>query len=171
MERKLHSFKIFLGLLLWVAIQTGGQAQSFLAAGTSVAAKTTRMSVGEGIAANNQQVLLDLVTKAGLMPLLTNGEAYTFFAPSPAAMAKYQGEAPETVKVFLSKHIVKGTLTAADLKDGADIRTIDSSKLRICKKKGTVMVDGVRLQTTDQVFANGVMHQLGGAFQPLASSF
>ncbi len=170
MERKLHSIKILLLLFLWVAIQTSGQAQAFLATGTSASAKTARMSVGEGLAANNQQELLELVTKAGLMPLLSNGEAYTFFAPSPQALAKYQSEAPETLRSFLSKHIVKGAYTAADLRDGADVQTINGGKLRICKKKGAVIVDGVRLQATDQVFANGVMHQLKGAFQPAATA-
>ncbi|MGV3538870.1 MAG: fasciclin domain-containing protein [Rufibacter sp.] len=170
MERKLHYVKVSLVLSLCLVFQIQTYAQSFLAAGTSASTKAARMSVGEGLAAHNQQELLELVTKAGLMPLLSNGEAYTFFTPSAEALAKYQGEAPETIKAFLSKHIVKGALTTADLKDGSDIRTIDGSKLRICRKKGAVIVDGVRLQTTDQVFSNGVMHQLKGAFQPSSAT-
>lgn len=169
MNRKLHSIKIVLLLFLWMAISSSGQAQAFLAAGAVVSAKTARMSIGEGIAANNQEVLLDLITKAGLMPLLSNGGAYTFFAPSEEALMKYQGDTPEKLRTLFSKHIVASILTTAALKDGSDLKTIDGTTLRICRKKGAIILDGVRLEESDQLFANGIVHQLKGAFQPATS--
>ncbi|WP_192822560.1 fasciclin domain-containing protein [Rufibacter sp. LB8] len=168
--RKFNYIKIIVALavMLWLPFMM--QAQSFLAAGAATTSKTARMSMGEGLAANNQQLLLDLVTKAGLMPLLSSGDTYTFFVPSAQALTAYQDAAPDKLRSFFSKHIIAGALTTADLRDGSDLKTIDGSKLRICKKKGATIVAGVRLQQEDQLFANGVIHQLKGAFQLTATT-
>ncbi|WP_205504301.1 fasciclin domain-containing protein [Rufibacter psychrotolerans] len=127
--------------------------------------KVARLSLAEGIA-QKDRLLLDLVTKAGLMPVLSSGEELTFFAPSAQALALHQNDSPDQLRSFLEQHIVKGTFTKEALRDGADLKTLSGTNLRICKKKGAVLVSGVRLKETDQLYANGVWHRLNGAFQP-----
>ncbi|WP_190300308.1 fasciclin domain-containing protein [Rufibacter hautae] len=127
--------------------------------------KVNRTSLGEGIA-QKDPVLLDMVTKAGLMPMLTNSGEYTFFAPSSQALGQHQNDSPEQLRSFLEQHIVKGTLTTEDLRDGADIKSMGGNSLRVCRKKGTLMVSGLRLMKSDQLYMNGVWHQLSGAIPP-----
>ncbi|RNI32312.1 fasciclin domain-containing protein [Rufibacter immobilis] len=169
MKRLFDYPKIFLALVLWLGLQaTKTEAQTFMA---EVAATTevARMSLGEGIA-QKDQLLLDLITKAGLMPVLSSNEEHTLFAPSMQVLQQHAADTPEQLRAFLEQHIVKGHLTAEDLRDGHDLKALSGNNLRICRKKGAVIVSGVRLKETDQLYANGVWHRLNGAFQPAVTS-
>ncbi|WP_207433716.1 fasciclin domain-containing protein [Sabulibacter ruber] len=156
--------KVGIVLCFCLALQFRGEAQAFMAE-VAATSKVARMSMAEGIA-QKDRLLLDLVTKAGLMPVLSNGEEHTLFAPSEQALMLHQGDSPDQLRAFLEQHIVKGALTKDALRDGANLKTLSGNSLRICRKKGTVMVSGVRLEETDQLYANGVWHRLNGAFQP-----
>ncbi|GGK73161.1 hypothetical protein GCM10011405_21600 [Rufibacter glacialis] len=150
-------------------LQARSEGQSLMGK-VAASAKVSSLSLGEGIAQQNP-LLLELVTRAGLMPVLSNGEAYTFFAPAESTLAQHQQDSPEQLKAFLEQHIVKGSLTTQDLRDGADLTSLRGSSLRICRKKGDILVSGVRLTQPDQLFSNGVWHQMNGAFQPSKTSF
>ncbi|ALI98993.1 hypothetical protein DC20_08420 [Rufibacter tibetensis] len=154
-------------MCLWGQLRTDAQS---LTAKLAATASITNQSLGEGIAQKNQ-LLLDMVTKAGLMPILSNGEEYTLFAPSASALTHHQNDSPDQLKTYLEQHIVKGSLTTEDLKDGADLKTINGNSLRICRKKGELLVSGVKLAKSDQRYLNGVWHQLNGSFQASKSTF
>ncbi|RNI26982.1 fasciclin domain-containing protein [Rufibacter latericius] len=164
----LNFTKICLVFCLCFGLLANGWAQSMVAKVAS-ATKVTNMSLAEGIA-QKDRTLLDLVTKAGLMPVLSGAGEYTFFAPSSATIAQHQNDSPDQLKTFLEQHIVQGTLTSDDLRDGADLKTLNGNNLRICRKKGNLMVSGVRLLTTDQQYMNGVWHQLNGTIQSSTSN-
>ncbi|WP_210489818.1 fasciclin domain-containing protein [Rufibacter aurantiacus] len=164
----LNFTKICLVFCICLGLQANGEAQSLVAKVAAVS-KVNQTSLGEGIA-QKDPVLLDLVTKAGLMPMLTNGGEYTFFAPSGQALTQHQNDSPEQLRSFLEQHIVKGTLTTEDLRDGADIKSMGGNNLRVCRKKGNVMVSGLRLVKSDQLYMNGVWHQLSGAIQSSSST-
>ncbi|WP_181304818.1 fasciclin domain-containing protein [Rufibacter sp. XAAS-G3-1] len=168
MKAGLNDTKLWLVLCFCLCIQASGKAQS-LTAQVAATSRIAQVSLGEGIA-QKDQLLLDLVTKAGLMPVLSNGEEHTFFAPSAKALAQHKSDSPEQLRAFLEQHIVKGNFTTHDLRDGADIKAISGNNLRICRKKGSLLVSGVRLLKSDQLFMNGVWHQLNGAIPSNASS-
>ncbi|MFC6996570.1 fasciclin domain-containing protein [Rufibacter roseus] len=138
-------------------------SQSFLAA-TAASAKVATISLGEGLTNTESPLLLELVTKAGLMPVLTGSEAYTFFAPSEQTLQQYKEARPEVLKQLLSQHIVKGTLTTSDLKDGSELTSINGSTIKVYRKKGAVIVNGMRVKEGDKLYTNGVWHQLNGCF-------
>jgi uncharacterized surface protein with fasciclin (FAS1) repeats len=154
--------KYFAGLCLFLMLHTEGLGQAFMA---DVVSKTKvfRVQLVEGLAKKDPH-LLDLVTKAGLLPMLSGEKEYTIFAPSPQALVQHNQDTPDNLKAFLSRHIVQGTLTTQDLADGADIKTISGESLRICRKKGVLLINGVRLTETDKLYANGVWHRLNGSF-------
>ncbi|MBC3539507.1 fasciclin domain-containing protein [Rufibacter sediminis] len=165
----LNFTKIGMVLCLGVLLQVTGQAQS-LEAKVASTSKVANLSMGEGIA-QKDRLLLDLVTKAGLMPVLSNGEEHTFFVPSAQALTQHQNDSPDQLRAFLEQHMVKGSLTTEDLRDGADIKTLNGNTLRVCRKKGALLVSGVRLLQSDQLYLNGVWHQLNGAVQTSTNTF
>lgn len=161
MKIKCNYSKICLVLLLCLSVQVSSKGQAFMA--RSVApAKAEKVSIAEGLTGTEHQLLLQLVTKAGLMPLLSGADTYTFFAPSGAALQPYHNAKPEELRNLLSQHIVKGSLSADELKDGSTLKTINGSTIRVYRKKGTIHINGKRLHETDQLYANGVWHQLNG---------
>lgn len=168
MRRELRILQIsLLGAVLWCT-QQGAQAQ--VLASTAATSKVARMSMAEGIAANNR-ALLDLITKAGLVPVLSSSEAYTFLAPPPEAIPKLQQKSPEELKELFLDHILVGTVTSADFKDGTDVKTLGGGTLRVFRKKNSIWIDGLELKEADQLFVNGVLHQLSGIMQPKRSAF
>jgi uncharacterized surface protein with fasciclin (FAS1) repeats len=164
MKKNFTYLKMSLWVLLLTALPVAAQAQIAMT-GAAATAKVAQMTLAEGLT-HQHTLLLELVTKAGLMPLLSHNEPYTFFAPSEAALAPYKNASPDELREFLGQHLVASSLTSEDLKDGTDIKNINGNNLRIYRKKDAILVDGVRLQETDQMFTNGVWHQLNGAFQP-----
>lgn len=163
MEENYKNFKVLLALCLSLMVYSTSVGQTFLAA-SAATARVANMSLGEGLASTERQMLLNLVTKSGLMPVLSGSEAYTFFAPSEQSLQQYQDAKPEELRQLLSQHIVKGSLTSADLKDGSTIKSINGNTIRVYRKKGAVIVNGMRVKEADQMFANGVWHQLNGCF-------
>ncbi|AKQ47053.1 hypothetical protein TH63_17665 [Rufibacter radiotolerans] len=164
MKKNFTYLKICLLLLVCTAVPIGTQAQVTVT-GAAATAKMAHMTLAEGIT-HKQTLLLELVTKAGLMPLLSHSDPYTFFAPSEAALAAYKDASPEDLRAFLGQHLVASSITSEDLKDGTDIKNINGNNLRIYRKKGAILVDGVKLLESDQLYTNGVWHQLNGALQP-----
>lgn len=110
---------------------------------------------------NENPVLVGLLTTAGLVPVLSGDGPYTLLAPPEQELASLQTESPDKIRDILSGYVLKGNYLEKDLKDGAAVETLKGSKLKICRKDGT-LVNGVLLTDPDYQVRNGVVHKLQG---------
>ncbi|QHL88168.1 hypothetical protein GU926_12280 [Nibribacter ruber] len=148
-------------LCILVALPGASEAQ-VATASTAVVTKAPLPTLAEGVLSSHQGLLVELVTKAGLMPTLSSAGAYTFFVPSEEGLTKLQTQSPDDLKSILSQHIVPGVVLMKDMRDGATLKTMGGGTLRILKKKDAILIDGIRITSGDQAFSNGVWHQLKG---------
>lgn len=171
MKRELRILKAAFLLSIGLAIPVTSHAQ-VVTASTAGTAKLPLTTIAEGIVSSNQKDLLDLVTKAGLMPVLSSAGAYTFFAPSEEGLVQLRSKTPDELKTILSQHIVQGNVTTKDMHDGARLKTFGGGSLRILKKKGAILIDGVKITNADQPFSNGTWHQINGVLSaPVSTTF
>lgn len=124
-------------------------------------AETARTTIVE-YAVKERPVLVELLTTAGLLPVLSGDAPYTLFAPPEAALNALKGQPAEQVKLVLAGHIVKGKYSEKDLKDGAKLETLNGQNITICRKKNT-LVNGVAIAKADTELKNGVVHTLSSA--------
>ncbi|WP_439880860.1 fasciclin domain-containing protein [Pontibacter sp. MBLB2868] len=111
---------------------------------------------------DTQPTLANLLTKAGLTPILSGNDTYTLLAPPEQELKNLENESPQKIRTILSGHILKGSYKESDLKDGATVETLAGTKVTICRKKDYTLVDGVRIVEANKVVKNGVVHALGG---------
>ncbi|MBB6609561.1 fasciclin domain-containing protein [Pontibacter sp. Tf4] len=121
-------------------------------------AATSRATIVE-YAVKERPVLVELLTTAGLLPVLSGDAPYTLFAPPEAALKALKGQPADKVKLVMSGHIVKGKYTEKDLKDGAKLETLNGQNITICRKTNT-LVNGVAITKADTELKNGVVHDL-----------
>jgi len=118
------------------------------------------------IATTSAKTLAAAVTAAGLAETLQGDGPFTVFAPTDAAFAAIQTEVdkllmPENkdkLTSILTYHVVSGEMTAADLKDGQELTTVEGGKLKVSIKDGKVMVGNAHVTAADIGASNGVIH-------------
>ncbi|MFD2246715.1 fasciclin domain-containing protein [Pontibacter ruber] len=113
----------------------------------------------------DRPVLVELVTAAGLVPVLSGDSPHTLLAPPESALTGLKGESPEKLRRILSGHILKGKYTEKDFKDGAQVKTISGESLHICRKQGHTLINGVRIVQADTELSNGVLHSMSDALK------
>lgn len=106
--------------------------------------------------------LADLVTKAGLTPMLSANDPLTLLAPPEAALQRLEQEPPVRLRAILSNHIMRGTYLEQDLKDGASIRSVGGTTITVCRKDGATLVNGMRITEANQQARNGILHGVSG---------
>lgn len=99
--------------------------------------------------------------------LLSSTGPFTFFAPSDIAFEK-QGNAflddlmtpanKLNLTDLMNSHIVNGSISFQELKDGDKLTTINGKELVIEIKKNGVSIDGAEIQAREQRVSNGVIH-------------
>jgi len=143
---------------------------------TTTPAATT---AGETIAAAAQatpdlSTLVAALKAADLVSTLEGKGPFTVFAPTNAAFADIQptvdkllepGNKDELTKV-LTYHVVPGTYTSADLKDGQKLKTVEGEDLTVTVKGGTVKVNDATVEKADIEASNGVVHIIDGVLVP-----
>lgn len=107
-------------------------------------------------------MLADLITKAGLTPLLCDEAFYTLLAPPEADLSELQQMDPARLRAILSGHILKGAYLEKDLKDGSSVETLSRTKLNVFRKKDYTLVNGARIESANNKVGNGIMHGLSG---------
>ena len=128
-----------------------------------------------------------LVEKAGLTENLKKPGPYTIFAPTDAAFEKIPKDLldkvsadPETLKKILNYHVVAGSTTSADLKDGAEIKTVEEESIKVSVTPGTAATDSepakpptvsindkrATVVTADVKASNGVIHEIDNVLIP-----
>ncbi|MFD1186170.1 fasciclin domain-containing protein [Pontibacter rugosus] len=110
-------------------------------------------------------VLAGLLTKAGLAPVLSADAPVTLLAPPESELQSLQQESPERLRAILSNHIILGSYQEKDMKDGSSIKTIGGTSLTTYRKKDYTLVNGLRIQQSDQQVKNGILHEIIGVLQ------
>jgi len=147
---------------------------------TSTAATTTMSDETIAAVASGNADLSTLVAalKAGdLVTTLEGTGPYTVFAPTNAAFADIQSTVDTLLEPgnktdlqqVLTYHVVPGTYTAADLKDGQKLKTVEGQDLTVSIKDGVVKVNDATVEATDITASNGVVHVINKVLVPPAS--
>lgn len=126
------------------------------------------------IASESAKTLAAAVVAADLVNTLQGTGPFTVFAPTDAAFAAVQKEVdnllmPEnkaTLAKVLTYHVISGKHIAADLKDGAELTTVQGEKLKVSVKDGKVMIGQANVTTADISASNGVIHVIDKVLMP-----
>jgi uncharacterized surface protein with fasciclin (FAS1) repeats len=125
--------------------------------------------------ANNLTTLVAAVRAAGLVETLSGRGPFTVFAPPDAAFnALPAGTVERLVRPenkgqltsILTFHVVPGRLSAADLRDGQMLTTVNGARLRVTKRGNTVMVGGATVTQANVYASNGVAHVIDRVLMP-----
>lgn len=138
-------------------------------------------TTGETIAATaaataDLSTLVSALKAADLVTTLEGKGPYTVFAPTNAAFAAIQPTVDNLLKPankdeltkVLTYHVVPGTYTAADLKDGQKLKTVEGQDLTVSIKGETVKVNDATVEKVDIDTSNGVVHIIDGVLVPPA---
>ena len=128
--------------------------------------------------ANNVTTLVAAVKAAGLVDTLKGPGPFTVFAPTNAAFAKLPAGTVEKLLLpankadlagILTYHVVPGRYTAADLKNGMELTTVQGKKLMIANVNGKITVNGTAMvETADVISSNGVTFVIDSVLLPPA---
>ena len=126
------------------------------------------------LASENAKTLAAAVTAADLVETLEGAGPFTVFAPTDAAFAAIQSDVDSLLKPenksklanILTYHVVSGTHLAADLKDGAELTTVQGEKLKVTVNGGKVTVGGANVTAADVAASNGVVHLIDKVLLP-----
>ena len=124
--------------------------------------------------------LVAAVKAAGLVETLKSAGPFTVFAPTNAAFDKLPAgtvnslvtpEMKPTLTKILTYHVVPGRLTAADLKNGQVLTTVEGEQLTVMKSGNSVMLKdakgGTATVTIPNVMSsNGVTHVIDTVLMP-----
>lgn len=147
---------------------------------TSFGQSTGKDLAGSAGLSPNYSTLVKALVASGLADQASAAGPFTVFAPDNAAFAKLpkgtlesllKPEAKKTLQGILLTHVVKGSVKAADLKDGQTIKTINGETLTVSIKGGKVMIKDAKggmatVTKADIVATNGVVHAIDTVLMP-----
>ncbi len=146
-------------------------------AATTAPAATSGETIAAAAAATpDLSTLVAALKAADLVETLEGEGPYTVFAPTNEAFAEIQptvdkllepANKDELTKV-LTYHVVPGTYTSADLKNGQKLKTVEGQDLTVSIKGGTVKVNDATVEKADIETSNGVVHIIDGVLVPPA---
>lgn len=126
------------------------------------------------IATTSAKTLAAAVQAAGLVETLQGPGPFTVFAPTDAAFAAIQSDVDQLLKPenksklakILTYHVVSGKMTAADLKDGQKLTTVEGGSLKVVIENGKVTVGKANVEATDIMASNGIVHVIDTVLLP-----
>jgi uncharacterized surface protein with fasciclin (FAS1) repeats len=128
--------------------------------------------VDTAIAAGNFKTLASALQAAGLVETLKGKGPFTVFAPTDAAFAKIPKADLDALlkdKAKLTKvltyHVVAGKVTAADVMQLTEAKSVEGQELRIDTSSG-VKVGGASVIKADVMASNGVIHVIDAVLVP-----
>lgn len=148
------------------------------AATTTAPATTTGETIAAAATATpDLSTLVAALKAADLVTTLEGKGPFTVFAPTNAAFAEIQPTVDNLLKPankdeltkVLTYHVVPGTYTSADLKDGQKLKTVEGQDLTVTVKDGTVKVNDATVEKADIEASNGVVHVINGVLVPPAN--
>jgi uncharacterized surface protein with fasciclin (FAS1) repeats len=136
--------------------------------------------VDNAVGSADHTTLVSAVKAAGLVETLKSAGPFTVFAPTNAAFDKLPAgtvsslvtpEMKPTLTKVLTYHVVPGRLTAADLKNGQTLTTVEGEQLTVMKSGSSVMLKdakgGMATVTIPNVISsNGVTHVIDTVLMP-----
>jgi uncharacterized surface protein with fasciclin (FAS1) repeats len=142
----------------------------------SVARLEDKDIVDTAVGAGKFKTLVKLVQSAGLVETLKGAGPFTVLAPDDAAFEKLQKRNPaafekiggdkELLKKVLLYHVIKGSVLAADLKDGAEVETVGGEKLKVTVNDKGARFNRSKVTTADIKASNGVIHIINSVLIP-----
>ena len=136
--------------------------------------------VDNAVGSSEHTTLVAAVKAAGLVETLKSTGPFTVFAPTNAAFDKLPAgtvnslvtpEMKPTLTKILTYHVVPGRFTAADLKNGQVLTTVEGEQLTVMMSGGSVMLKdakgGMATVTIPNVISsNGVTHVIDTVLMP-----
>ncbi|MBU3675142.1 MAG: fasciclin domain-containing protein [Solirubrobacteraceae bacterium] len=141
---------------------------------TTAPATASETIVAAAAATPDLSTLVSALKAADLVSTLEGKGPFTVFAPTNQAFSDIQptvdkllepANKDELTKV-LTYHVVPGTYTSADLKDGQKLKTVEGQDLTVSIKGGTVKVNDATVEKADIETSNGVVHIIDGVLVP-----
>lgn len=128
--------------------------------------------VDTAVAAGSFKTLVAAVTAAGLVETLKGNGPFTVFAPTDEAFAKLPKGTVEALLADIPKltsiltyHVVSGKLTAGQVVELSEAKTIQGSMVKIDASDG-VMINNSTVVTADVMASNGVIHVIDTVLIP-----
>ncbi len=156
-----------------------GSSDSETTASTTATTATTSDETIAAVASGNADLstLVAALTAGDLVTTLEGTGPYTVFAPTNAAFSDIQSTVDTLLEPgnktdlqqVLTYHVVPGTYTAADLKDGQKLKTVEGQDLTVSIKDGVVKVNDATVEATDITASNGVVHVINKVLVPPAN--
>jgi uncharacterized surface protein with fasciclin (FAS1) repeats len=136
--------------------------------------------IENAVNSKDHTTLVAAVKAAGLVETLQGAGPFTVFAPTNAAFGKLPAGTVETLLKpenkgtltgILTYHVVPGKLAAADLKDGAKLKTVAGGELTVKSAGGKVSLTDAKGGTSNVTIANvfqsnGVIHVVDTVLLP-----
>jgi uncharacterized surface protein with fasciclin (FAS1) repeats len=144
-------------------------------AGSAKAANADIVDIAASAGSFN--TLVAAVKAAGLVDTLKGEGPFTVFAPTDEAFAKLPaGTVEELLKpenrgkltAILTYHVVPGRVTASQVVNLTEAKTVQGQSVKIAVRDGNVMVDGAKVVKTDIMGSNGVIHVIDSVILPSA---
>ena len=171
--------------LATTALAGGAYAQSSMSHEKTVTVGGAPMYPSKTIVENavnskDHTTLVAAVKAAGLVDTLNGPGPFTVFAPTNAAFAALPAgtvdtllkpENKGTLTAVLTYHVVPGRLSAADLKDGQTLTTVQGGTLTVHKHGRMVMITDAKGGSANVTIANvyqsnGVIHVVDKVLLP-----
>lgn len=136
--------------------------------------------VDNAVNSTDHTTLVAAVKAAGLAETLKGAGPFTVFAPTNAAFAKLPAgtvdalvlpENKQKLTTILTYHVVPGRLTAADLKDGQVLTTVEGENLTVSKQGSSVLLKDAKggsatVTIPNIISSNGVTHVVDTVLMP-----
>ena len=141
-----------------------------------VAANSSRDIVETAVAAGSFNTLAKALDAADLIGALKGDGPFTVFAPTDEAFAKLPShvledllkpENKDRLVSILKYHVVSGEVMAADVVGLDNATTLNSQRVDIKVKNGSVMIDKAKVVMTDIEASNGVIHVIDSVILPV----
>ena len=156
---------------------TSGASAGVMVGGSMMLPTQTLVENASG--ASTLTTLVSAVQAAELVETLSGPGPFTVFAPTNAAFSAVPEATLNSLMMpanqaqlqgVLTFHVVPGRLSAADLRDGQTLTTVNGETLMVTKANGQVMVgnaNGMATVTQANVYAsNGVAHVIDAVLLP-----
>lgn len=125
----------------------------------------------------NLRAFNTLLNKSGVTARLNRpAEVYTVFAPTNDAVAKVREDIRERLfrpdapglKHLVRSHLVAGVVNFDQLRDGAELKTLDGEIIRVAKlADGSVLLNGVyRVRDGGRATTNGMVYAIDTMIAP-----
>ena len=128
--------------------------------------------VDTAVAAGSFKTLVAAVTAAGLVETLKGNGPFTVFAPTDEAFVKLPKGTVEALLADIPKltsiltyHVVSGKVTAGQVVELSEAKTIQGSMVKIDASDG-VMINNSTVVTADVMASNGVIHVIDTVLIP-----